>query len=250
MEVVKGVHLIPSRMSRMYLVEDDSLTLIDAGLPWDVRTVFRYIESIGRRPEEIGSILMTHNHPDHTGGAHGIKVRTGARIVAHKDDTRNHHSEGRYLGNLGMFNAMDLPLPFLRRATVSHVASDGDVLPIAGGIQVIHTPGHTPGSTCYLLQEKGVMFTGDTAFSNGDTVSRSIPFPGYDREAYQASLEKLAGMNFDVMCGGHGTALVGNASDKLRQLLSAKPKLPTWSELLFKRIPGWLIKGQSTSGEG
>ena len=135
MEIVEGVHRIPSRMSRMYLIVDESLTLIDAGLPWDVRTVFRYVESIGRKPEEIDRILLTHNHPDHTSGAHSVSKRTGADIVAHEDDTRHHHSKGRYMG---IFNAIDVPVPFLRRATVSHTVADGDALPIAGGIQVIH----------------------------------------------------------------------------------------------------------------
>lgn len=125
METVKGVHQIPSRMSRMYLIVDESLTLIDAGLPWDARTVFRYVESIGRKPEEIDRILLTHNHPDYTSGAHSISKRTGAEIVAHEDDTRHHHSKGRYLGYMGIFNAIDLPVPFLRRATVSHTAAWG-----------------------------------------------------------------------------------------------------------------------------
>ena len=249
METVKGVHQIPSRMSRMYLIVDESLTLIDAGLPWDARTVFRYVESIGRKPEEIDRILLTHNHPDYTSGAHSISKRTGAEIVAHEDDTRHHHSKGRYLGYMGIFNAIDLPVPFLRRATVSHTAADGDVLPIAGGIQVIHTPGHTPGSACFLLKDKGVIFSGDTAFSNGGSVSRSIPFPGYNREDYQRSLDKLCGLVFDVMCGGHGSPLVGNASEKLRKLMKAKPEPPTWGDLLFRRIPGRLSKGQSLSGE-
>ena len=249
MEIVQGVHLIPSRISRIYLVEDVSLTLIDAGLPWDVRSVFRYVESIGRRPEEIENILMTHNHPDHTSGAYAIAKRTGAKIIAHEDDTRTHHSQGRYLGYMGVFNAVDVPLPFLRRTAVSQVVSDGEVLTIAGGIEVVHTPGHTPGSACYLLSERGVAFTGDTAFSNGNTVSRSLPFPGYDRETYRKSLDKLAEMEFDVMCGGHGAPLVGNASEKLRQLIAAKPKPPTWGDLLFRRIPGRIARAQSFSGE-
>lgn len=249
MEIISGVHLIPSRMSRMYLVEDESLTLIDAGLPWDVRTVYRYVESIGRKPEEISSILMTHNHPDHTSGARSISLRTGADIVAHEDDTRVHHAKGRYLGYMGMFNAMDLPLPFLQRALVSQVAADGDVLPIAGGMQVIHTPGHTPGSVCYFLKERGVVFSGDTAFSNGGSVSRSIPFPGSRREDYLKSLAKLSDLDFDVMCGGHGSPLVGNASLKLKQLMDAKPEPPTWGDLLLRRIPSRLSKARSFSGE-
>ena len=57
------------------------------------------------------------------------------------------------------------------------------------------------------------------------------------------SLEKLSDLDFDVMCGGHGSPLEGNASEKLRQLMKA------WGDLLLKGIPGRLSREQSLSGE-
>ena len=54
--------------SRVYLIEGDSMALVAAGLPWHTGAILDYIRSIGRRPEDLALILMTHSHPDHAGG--------------------------------------------------------------------------------------------------------------------------------------------------------------------------------------
>ena len=79
---------------------------------------------------------------------------------------------------------------------------------LLGGLRVVHTPGHTPGSVCYLLEREGLLFSGDTLFSNGERVSRTVPFPGYNRADYVASLRSLAEMDFGILCGGHGAPLL------------------------------------------
>lgn len=250
MEVTQGVHLIPGvKMSRVYLIEDKTLTLVDTGFPWDVRRILKYIVSIGRRPEDIGHILMTHNHPDHTSGGLGISKRTGAEIVAHQHDTKANSDNRQSLGHMKVFGGLEVPLPFFRHTPVAHLVSENDVPSYLSHIRVIHTPGHTPGSVCYLLEDRGVLFSGDTIFSNGNRVSRSIPFPGYNADDYRESLRKLGEMQFDSLCGGHGSPLVGGASDRLRELLRAKPELPSWGELLFKRIPRRLLQAKNPSGE-
>lgn len=250
MEIVSGVHAVPGiRPSRVYLIEDADLTLIDAGMPWSAKPVFRYIERIGRRPSEISRILMTHSHPDHAGGAPRIRGVSGAQVVAHRHDTRRHRRGGRRLDDIGMFGALNAPLPSLRRAPVARLIDEGDIIPVAGGIRVIHTPGHTPGSVCFLLQDKSLLFSGDTIFSDGRFVSRSLPFPGYDAAQYRQSLERLAAMSFDVLCGGHGAPLIGGASDTLRALLKAKPNPPTWSEFAFRRLPHRLAARRGIIGE-
>ncbi len=249
MEVIPGVHAVPGiRWSRIYLIEGETLALVDTGLPWSAQRVFNYIESIGRKPEELDTILMTHGHPDHTSGALAIIKRTGAEIIAHADDTRAHSDGETSLSYMGMGSSFRAPLPFLRRTPVSSHVSDGQVLPLLGGIKVIHTPGHTPGSVCYLLENKGLLFSGDTAFSDGKRISRSVPFPGYSKPDYKNSLERLATMDFDTLCGGHGVPLVGGASDKLKKLLIARPEPPSWWGF-FKSMPRRVLKSRGMSGE-
>ena len=250
MEIVPGVHMVPgTRLSRVYLIEDDELTLVDTGMPWSAARVYRYIESVGRRPEEIVRILMTHGHPDHTGAAAEIRLRSGAELAAHRLDAKAWPGRQPSLDYMGLFNAFDAPLPFLRRAPVDAFIADGDVLPIGGGIRALHTPGHTPGSVCFFMGEHGLLFGGDTIFSDGLRVSRAMPFPGSDAALYRHSLERLAGMRFDLLCGGHGAPLAGGASDMLRHLLAAKPELPTWGEFMFKRLPRRLVHGLGLTTE-
>ena len=126
MEIIPGVHAVPGiRWSRIYLIEGETLALVDTGLPWSAQRVFKYIESIGRKPEELDTILMTHSHPDHTGGALKIIERTGAEIIAHADDTRTHSNGETSFGYMGMGSSLRAPLPFLRRTPVSRHVSDG-----------------------------------------------------------------------------------------------------------------------------
>ena len=78
MESPPGVHRVSGvTWSRAYLVEDDTLALVDSGLPWHARKILDYISSICRKPEELSLILITHSHPDHTSGALAIRRRAG-----------------------------------------------------------------------------------------------------------------------------------------------------------------------------
>ena len=207
-----------------------------------------YIRSIGRHEEEVDTVLMTHSHPDHSSGAPPIGRLTGAGIFAHAHDTKSDGENGVSLSFMGVFGSTGMPIPFLRRAPVKQVIEEGEVLPMQGGVRVIHTPGHTPGSVCFLLEDEGVLFSGDTLFGGANGVSRSIPFPGYDRDLYMRSLKRLAELEFDVLCGGHGRALKGGASDKFRDLLAARPEPPTWGDML-KSMPRRIFGGRSLSGE-
>ena len=249
MEVIPGIHSVPgTRVSRIYLIEDEELTLVDTGMPWSAGRVFKYIESIGRRPDELSRILMTHNHPDHTGSARNISRRSGAQIVAHRRDAA--YRGGAYsISYMSRFKPPNVPLPFLRHTPVHRLLVESEVIPVSGGIRVIHTPGHTPGSVCYMLEREGLLFSGDTIFSDHGRVSRSMPFPGSDMAQYRQSLKRLADMRFDILCGGHGSPLIGDASKMLRVLLEKKPQLPTWSEFIFKRMPARLLRRKRFSAE-
>ncbi len=249
MKVLDNIHMAPSaRWSRVYVIEGETLTLVDSGLPWNPRGIMRYIRSIGRRPEEVGQILVTHSHPDHVGGTASLARETGATVFAHRADTRRRSNNSLKLGYTGLFGKMDSPHPLLGAVGVDALVSDGDVLPIHGGIRVIHTPGHTGGSLCFLMEESRALFSGDTIFSDGRRISRSAPFPGYDRDGYVRSLERLAGIGFEAVCGGHGEPLPRGGAAALRDLLERNPEPPTWGDF-FRSVPARLRNSRAMRGE-
>ncbi len=122
----------------------------------------------------IKIIVNTHGHGDHTAGSAALKARTGARILIHAADAGRIEADGHL--------------------------SDGDRLRVGTLlVEVIHTPGHTPGGVC--LYAGGHLFTGDTLFV-GD--SGRTDLPGGDRPALGASIRRLMELPEDtVVWPGH-----------------------------------------------
>lgn len=222
-EIVAGVHRIEGLRGgrggpNVYLLVDgDALALIDAGLPGNIRTISRYVEKLGRPLEQLRYILLTHSHPDHTGGAPALRKRTGAAVLAHPGDVRFKGREAS-VSYLGMFGSSSLPLPFFRRVPADGLLTDGEILPVLGGLRVLHTPGHTPGSLCFHLEKAGVLFCGDLIVEDRGVLGKNHAFPGSDLKAYQASLARLASLHYDVLCLGHGQPVVGDAMKQVQRL--------------------------------
>ena len=234
MEIRPGIHQIPgTRWSNAYLiVEEECLTLIDAGLPWDGSKILWYIDSIGRSPQELQRVVLTHSHPDHTGPLRELCRLTGAVIAAHQRDTWQTSNGTRWLHYPAQPPAFAWNIPFLRRIPAHEVIQDGQVLPVFGGLQVIHTPGHTPGSVCLYLPSHGVLFTGDTLLANGERFRRPVYFPGTDLRDYRASVERLAQLPFETACVGHGKPLVEGGTVRLQEMLDHYLWItPRWAEL-------------------
>lgn len=111
--------------------------------------------------------------------------------------------------------------PRLETVSIVHETNDGDQLPAAGAMTAIHTPGHTAGHLSYLWpQAGGVLFAGDAAGSIlglgpptnalGGMFTEDIP-------AAKESFRKLAGLDFDVACFGHGGPIKGKAHAAFRR---------------------------------
>ena len=171
------VHSIPMGMSIAYLVEGDSgLVLVDAGLPRYERRVLRRMRRTDRAldPHQLRLIFITHAHLDHYGSAAALRRLTGAPIAIHRADgeamARGETRLGCVRGR-GWVMRLLLPLfePGLRPQPTPPdlLLEDGDDLRACGlDAVVLHTPGHTPGSSCLVVE-------GHTAFV-GDLLSTSV----------------------------------------------------------------------------
>ena len=246
MEIAPGIHRIPkARGPNVYLLVDQDLTLIDTGYPGNGRIVAEYIEGLGRRIEELERVLITHSHPDHTGSVTELQALASVQVLVHHADTTLDGQGRRIISYLNVFGALPLPVPFLRRIVADGLLEDGQVLPILGGLRVIHTPGHTPGSVCFYLESRGAIFLGDMVVSNGRHVGGSMPYPKTDMRLYEQSLHKIAELEFGIACLAHGQVFQADADQRIRRMLVWYFSTPMWLRIL-RTVPPMFRLGRQT----
>lgn len=220
-ELFPNVHHIPLGYVNSFLITgDEGLTLVDSGLKGNSRAILKAVADIDRKPEDIRHILATHHHSDHVGSLAALKAKTGAVAYAHSLDApivagekpRPGPNAGSIVGRIAGPAIVRLPQNNPPPAPIEHEINDGDDLPIAGGLRVIHTPGHTAGSVAFLLrQHGGVLFAGDAAAHMFGRLGKPMLLFTEDMDAAKDSIRKLAGVEFDTACFGHGTVVQGGA---------------------------------------
>ena len=216
MEIVPRVHALRVIGAKAHLIVEDEITLIDAGHRGSGRLVQRYLARIGRSPRDITRIVCTHGHPDHIGGVAELAAATGAAIHIHPSDAERLRT--------GFRDVLANPVPgqviaFLTRPlTDPKPLLDGDVLPGLGGLQVVHTPGHTPGSVCFYAPAPRLLFTGDVLqLRQGRLVGPHHVFSDDLAEA-RRSVARLAELDADTILFAHYPPLRGGAREALRDL--------------------------------
>ncbi len=164
----------------VYLVGDPetrSLAVVDPA--WEIETI---LDEARRQGMEITHILVTHFHPDHLGGRMmGMSVRGATELLAAgvKAKVHVHKSEAPYVGRVTDLSPSDLEL-----------VEAGDGVQV-GNVRVkfIHTPGHTPGSQCFLVGD--ALVSGDTLFIGS---CGRVDLPGSDPKKLHESLMTLSNL--------------------------------------------------------
>lgn len=159
----------------------------------------------GDRPDKIRAacegkpitkILLTHAHLDHTAALPKVAAGFSPQILLHEGDLPMLNDD--VLRAPG-WDPEESPAPM----TVTRILNGGDRIELCGEIaQVLHTPGHTPGSVCFYVEKEHLLFSGDTLFRG--TYGR-VDFPGGDPEEMRRSLLRLYDLPGDTLvCPGHG----------------------------------------------
>lgn len=233
MEIVPAVHAIDGLgIGRAYLyLEADRLTLIDTGLAGSTDKILAEVERIGRRPEDLRQVLITHHHGDHIGSLAQLQERTQAQTLVHRLDAPIVRGEVPPPGPTatGVWRLLTPLLGLGMRtpppARVDRELEDGAEVDVDGGARVLHVPGHTAGSIALYVPGRKLLFSGDAAVNAPGLGPPSGPFGLFNENRADAahSFRKLAQLDFDVACFGHGKPLDKDAALAFRR---AAEKLP------------------------
>ncbi|MDW7733507.1 MAG: MBL fold metallo-hydrolase [Methanolobus sp.] len=167
--------------------------LVDTGM--NTRGLIAEIEkNIGIKDLEL--IILTHCHYDHTASAQEIARLSGAKIAIHKDDAPLIKNDNISAASMFGYRAPPIEPDML--------LEEGDSIPIGNDeeLEVIHTPGHTPGGICLYESTSKSLFSGDTVFPNG-SIGRT-DFQGGSRSQLTGSINKLVQFDVKTLYPGHG----------------------------------------------
>jgi len=155
------------------------------------------IEKSGFNVSDVGLIINTHVHPDHCQANELVVKKSGAWVTLseEEDDFRNTLGQRMY-SMFGMKPPQFEPLFYLREGTLS-LGTQNRV-----ELQILHTPGHSPGSVCLYWWEQKVLITGDVVFYG--SIGRT-DFPSGSLSALKKSIEKLSQLDVEILVAGHST---------------------------------------------
>ena len=236
-----GIHRLEHAWTNLYLVESgDDLLLVDAGLPATERLLAHAVRSLGRGPEDIRALVLTHGHLDHLGVAARLHARFGTPvyadpadhpIAAHPYRYRRERSPLLYplryprdvgiLGRMAAAGALAVPGIMDVRPLTQDVL---DGLP--GGPSLVPVPGHTAGSVALLFGDRDAVIAGDSLVTLDPYTGRDGPqlvarAATADSKQALASLEGLAATGASVLLPGHGLPWTSGAESAVEQALRA-----------------------------
>lgn len=203
------IHTLANSFVNLYLIEEpDQLTLIDTGLSKSgPKLVLKTIAAIGRQPRDLKRILITHTDPDHTGGAAELKAATGAQLIcsAIEAPAMAAGTSSREIKGMAIMRALvRLIAGKMPPVNADHIVSEGDELPVLGGLRVVASPGHTPGHTSYFSPSTGALFAGDS-FNATSGELRFFKAPvHWSFEAGTESVRKQQALGARTVYCGHG----------------------------------------------
>ena len=219
MKITDNVFVIPGVVANPYLiVDEDGLTLIDAGLPRSHKKILDYVASLGKSAHDVKRIVLTHSDLDHVGGLAALRKATGARTfasaieaqaIAAGKSSRPIKRSGFSLRRL-IFAVLS-PFMAARPFKVDEVLTDGQVLPVLGGLRVVDTAGHTPGHISLFAPAAGVLFCGDSMVSTEQALLGSRPGLTWDQARAADAVRRQAALSPKIVCPGHGPVVMDAA---------------------------------------
>jgi glyoxylase-like metal-dependent hydrolase (beta-lactamase superfamily II) len=232
MQIAPGVYsLSQDKGGRVhaYLLDDgNGLTLIDTLYDDDANVVLAELQSIGKKPADVKHIILTHAHKSHVGGLAAFKKASGATVCSHewevdiiggrrKSERVSAFPPKRPLAVYHLQLGLALGRGAHQPCEVDRRIKAGDHI---GPLQVVATPGHTPGSLSFWWPERRALFAGDV-IATWPEFAAGWPGLTLDNEQNLRSVKQLTDFsNVEVLCTGHGDPVTQDAAKRIKQLVS------------------------------
>jgi len=223
MEIAPGVHAVRLLNVYAFLIAEPQLTLIDAGLIGSGKRVQRYVEGIGRSLDDLARIVCTHAHPDHIGGVRELAGERDVEVLMHPSDLAGLSVTLR--DAVANRNRGQLIAYFTRHPGEATPIEDGQILPMLGGLQVVHVPGHTPGSVCLYAGRHRLLFVGDALQVIRGRVTFASRVFSEDLPLARASVARLAELDVETIAFSHYPPWRDGANGVLRALADRAARL-------------------------
>ena len=243
MEIAPGIRRLGKGLVNVYLLEEaGAVTIVDAGAPGYWKDVHAELAAMGRTPDDVRALLLTHAHADHVGFAERIRRERGVPVRVHADDAALARAEvkqsrdpdgpgyrGWSVRAIASFAAFALSHGMTKVTPITEVGTflDGATLDVPGAPRVIHVPGHTAGSVAFHAPAHDAVFVGDAFVTRSVITGRRGPhfattFNADHRQAV-ASLARLDGLAARHVLPGHGDAWSGGLEAALEAVRESVP---------------------------
>ncbi|MFC4808737.1 MBL fold metallo-hydrolase [Paenibacillus sp. GCM10023250] len=195
--------------------DEKDVVLFDTGIPGSLEQIRSACQAASVPFERLTKIVITHQDMDHIGTLPELVQAFGDRV-----QVIAHQAAVPYL-------AGEVPLVKSKRTAppvnVDVAVKDGDILPFAGGIQVVYTPGHTPDHTSYYHIPSKTLISGDALTAQDGVLQSYNPVYTPDQETALQSIAKLQSLDLAKIIAFHGGECTDNLQERLRAIVAAGP---------------------------
>lgn len=210
------------------LRDEDGYTLVDTGMIGQFAELQSALEALNVSLSDIKRVIVTHQDIDHIGNLGALlDAIPGLEVWAHADEVPYLTGAKPLIKFTPERRAM-LPAPVLALADqllmqlpeihISRTLADGDILPLQDGIQVIHTPGHTPGHLCLYFGEQQFLLAADELRALDDELVGPAPPATPDMPEALRSLKKLTGLKVSKVLCYHGGEFAQEPEKRIAEL--------------------------------
>lgn len=216
----------------------NELILIDTGSAGDETKIQEALAQINRSIKELTAIVVTHCHADHAGSLAALQRETEAPTFMHPIDAdrveagdvmRPMKASPGILNRI-LFRLFIAPAPkTIEKGVIDHRVNDREVLDLAGGLRVVHTPGHSAGQIGLYWEKGSTLFAAD-AVMNQPNLKYMLGYE--DLETGKRSATRLTKYDFETACFGHGRPIVRDASQRFRRAFASSPSSLSASNFL------------------